>query len=336
VDTQTERFGVAPPGLSAFQLDRAGWLPFSRIYTFGQQSEDSAVVQLAALNHPEAGGVLLARIPFDPGDLMHYYTVELRSKDGWDAGIPATTVLIHEVKLNGDVYQSFLLRDHTGMSTPVNPVQSLNANGVTISIDWVNDATHQAEVSITGDIASRCLQGYVWREAGPNDHVCVTPATRDQAAADNAAAPSRVDPNGAYGPDSCIQGYVWREAFTGDHVCVTTAVRSQAAADNAAAASRQNPSTGVFGPTTCAAGYVWRQADDSDHVCVTPATRSQAAADNAASGSRIDPNGALPDTCIQGYVWREAFLGDHVCVTVATRSHAAADNAAASSRTAHG
>ena len=82
------------------------------------------------------------------------------------------------------------------------------------------------------------MQGFVWREADGSDHVCVTPDTRSQAAADNAAAPSRVDPNGAYGPDTCVQGYVWREAFLGDHVCVVPATRSQAAADNAAASSR--------------------------------------------------------------------------------------------------
>jgi hypothetical protein len=31
----------------------------------------------------------------------------------------------------------------------------------------------------------------VWREARPQDHVCVTPATRQQAADDNAAAAGR-------------------------------------------------------------------------------------------------------------------------------------------------
>ena len=36
-----------------------------------------------------------------------------------------------------------------------------------------------------------CINGYVWREAVPNDHVCVVPAVRAQARADNEAAPSR-------------------------------------------------------------------------------------------------------------------------------------------------
>lgn len=36
-----------------------------------------------------------------------------------------------------------------------------------------------------------CRQGYVWREAVPNDHVCVTPQTRSQAAIDNSQASNR-------------------------------------------------------------------------------------------------------------------------------------------------
>jgi hypothetical protein len=84
-----------------------------------------------------------------------------------------------------------------------------------------------------------CIQGFVWREAQSGDTVCVTPATRDTTAQDNAAAAGRVDPGGAYGPNTCKQGFVWREAYGGDVVCVTPATRSQAASDNSAAASRK-------------------------------------------------------------------------------------------------
>jgi hypothetical protein len=86
-----------------------------------------------------------------------------------------------------------------------------------------------------------CLNGYVWRQANPTDHVCVTPAIRTQTAADNAQAASRRNPaGGASGPDTCLQGFVWRAAFAGDHVCVTPATRAQAAADNAAAGGRRD------------------------------------------------------------------------------------------------
>jgi len=86
--------------------------------------------------------------------------------------------------------------------------------------------------------AGTCLQGFVWREAFAGDKVCVTTDERARVAADNAAAPSRVDPNGPYGPDTCVQGFVWRGARSSDHVCVTNEEHDRVAADNAAAASR--------------------------------------------------------------------------------------------------
>jgi hypothetical protein len=86
-----------------------------------------------------------------------------------------------------------------------------------------------------------CLQGYVWRDARPGDFVCVTGATRSQAAYDNTQAAARRDPNGgAWGPNTCFYGWVWRDAFAEDFVCVTGATRSQAAYDNAQAAARRN------------------------------------------------------------------------------------------------
>lgn len=92
---------------------------------------------------------------------------------------------------------------------------------------------------VSGLACNRCVQGYVWREASPVDHVCVTAKTRSQTADDNTQAAARRQPGGgAYGPDTCRQGYVWRDAFSGDHVCVPGETRAQAAADNARAAER--------------------------------------------------------------------------------------------------
>jgi hypothetical protein len=85
---------------------------------------------------------------------------------------------------------------------------------------------------------SSCLSGYVWREASPTDHVCVSPDIRAQSMNDNALAASRRAGNGPYGPDTCKEGFVWRDAFPGDHVCVLPATRSQAGTDNTAAQSR--------------------------------------------------------------------------------------------------
>ncbi len=175
-----------------------------------------------------------------------------------------------------------------------------------------------------------CKGNYVWRLIKSGDKVCVSPASKAQADADNAGAASRLA-TATYGPDTCAQGYVWRDAFTNDHVCVTADVRTQAAADNAAAASRWT--SGSYGPHTCISGYVWREANSSDDVCVTPDIRTSTAADNAAAASRLATAAYGPDTCAQGYVWREAFTNDHVCVTSAVRSQVAADNADAPNHT---
>ncbi len=80
----------------------------------------------------------------------------------------------------------------------------------------------------------KCKSGYVLRFAKPDDQVCVTPEAAARAKAENAAAESRKNPNGAYGPNSCVAGYVWREAFDGDTVCVTPDVRAKTKADTEA------------------------------------------------------------------------------------------------------
>jgi hypothetical protein len=86
-----------------------------------------------------------------------------------------------------------------------------------------------------------CKTGFVWRLAGPDDRVCVTPQIRDAVQLDNqlAAEHRSSDPSGPWGPEGCSTGYVWRDAFAGDHVCVVPAARTQARDDNSEAALRQ-------------------------------------------------------------------------------------------------
>jgi hypothetical protein len=321
----TGDFGGGPPDLDAHHLDEMGWIPKPRILTLGVDGILSRTVTLAALTHPEASGYLLARVPFDSNDRSHYYTIEYRTPDGWDSGIPAKIVMINEVKNNGTYYQTTLIRQLGSDAGTGNgpPVQSLNANGVSITVKGTS--TDQATVEVSTQFALPCAQGYVWREASAIDRVCVVPATRKEAATDNSQAPSRHLPNST----TCVQGFVWREAYPGDVVCVPPATRSQALADNANAYNHANETLVTYGPNTCQNGFVWRDADDSDYVCVPAATRSQAQADNAAAGGR---HVSGSDTCRQGFVWREAWPGDHVCVTTATRSQAQADNGQATGR----
>jgi hypothetical protein len=182
-----------------------------------------------------------------------------------------------------------------------------------------------------------CKQGFVWREAVPDDRVCVTPETRSEAAKDNSEAAGRRSPNGgASGPDTCKQGFVWREATPSDHVCVPPQVRAAAAADNSAANQRVADRVTNYGPDTCKQGFVWREAVSDDHVCVTPAARAEAANDNSEAAGRRSPNGGAsgPDTCKQGFVWRDVIPSDRVCVTPEVRAATAADSAAAAERIA--
>jgi hypothetical protein len=321
----TGAFGGGPPDLDGHHLDEMGWIPKSRILTLGVDGFLSRTVTLAALTHPEAAGYLLARIPFDSADRFHYYTVEYRTPDSWDSGIPASIVMINEVKNNGSYYQTTLIRQLGSFAGTGDgpPVQSLSTNGVTIAVKGTSGAN--ATIEISTQFALSCAQGYVWREASSTDRVCVTPATRTETAADNALAGARHEPNST----TCIQGYVWREAYLGDVVCVTPATRAQAKTDNAEAYDHVNESLVSYGPNTCQQGYVWRDGDDHDYVCVSGATRTQTAADNAAAGSR---HVSGSDTCIPGYVWREAWPNDHVCVTPATRAQAKTDNGQATAR----
>lgn len=85
-----------------------------------------------------------------------------------------------------------------------------------------------------------CKEGFVWREAAGQDHVCVLPETRTATAQQNREGAAHRSPNGGlYGPDTCLTDYVWRDAFPGDRVCVTPAARQQAANDNAEAPARR-------------------------------------------------------------------------------------------------
>ena len=331
----THDWGGGPPFLDAYHLDEMGWLGQSRVFTLGTNGILAGTVNIAALTHPEDSGYLLARVPFDSHDPFNYYTIEYRTVDSWDNGIPANIVLINEVKLNAknNLYQTFLIRGPGTVKTcPVcspaittscshddgAPNQTIDTNGVKITVESTG-ATH-ATVSVSTKFALPCIQGYVWRQATSIDRACVTPAAREQATNDNAAAGSRRAP----GSDNCRQGYVWRQSDPSDHVCVTPETRTQTQSDTAESYDYVDQNVVTYGPNTCKIGYVWRSIDDKDYVCVSYASSAQAQADDAAAGSRHEHDS---DRCIEGYVWREAFPKDHVCVTREVYNQTQSDNA---------
>ncbi|MCK2217097.1 hypothetical protein MF672_025370 [Actinomadura sp. ATCC 31491] len=284
----TEKFQVGPVGFNGPHLDEVGWLPSSRVITAGKDGRTSLMVQLAPLERQDLPGTLLIRVPFDPADLNHYYTVEFRKKSGVSEAIPRDIALIHEV----DKGRPYLLRNLADRE----PVQSVNANGVSITVNSVT--AESATVTVTTTMPGKCLPGYVYRAA----------------------------------TGTCVIGRTYRLAVPGDRVCVTQLTRVQVINDNKTAAERANPARLLQGPNTCKSGYVWRGADDGDQVCVAPATRDQTVADNNAAASRWTSGPYGPQTCVAGYVWREAFIGDKVCVTGAVKAQAREDNRTAGDR----
>jgi hypothetical protein len=346
-------FGLGAPGLNAYQRDRMGWLDRNKILRFGADGVAEKYVTLTALNYPEGDGYQMIRVPFDPADPYHYYTVEYRVAEGWDSGLPSDRVLIHEVayksfepaKPGKKGYWSFLIRDNRrgveplGNGTEIDPrppSMSLSENGVLIQVATTDPARRTATVRIRAPIVQHCIRGLVWREATPEDRACVSGSRRAQVREENASAAARRQPGGgAYGPDTCRSGFVWRDAIPGDRVCVTR--------ESSDLVQRENQDAGensiggaAYGPNTCKRGYVWREADARDWVCVSRERHAQVQAENANALAHRQPGGGAygPETCRSDFVWRDAFPGDHVCVSRESRNKVREENASASSRLA--
>jgi hypothetical protein len=112
--------------------------------------------------------------------------------------------------------------------------------GATLTAPTASAASTTGTPAVAAAHPDTCKNGYVWRDARPGDHVCVTPYRRDVTAYENSQAANRIAAYGGnYGSTTCKQGYVWREAYSGDHVCVTPASRDQNAYDNSQAANRR-------------------------------------------------------------------------------------------------
>jgi hypothetical protein len=126
--------------------------------------------------------------------------------------------------------------DKTAMERPASEPQPASSSGGAAVLNALISGFAATRPSTR--TTDQCVYGYVWREAGPNDHVCVTPETRQRTAIENSRAAAYRDPNGRYGPETCVDGYVWRDAFAGDHVCVSPQSRLHAAEDNNQARAR--------------------------------------------------------------------------------------------------
>jgi hypothetical protein len=128
------------PGLNVVQLDSAGWMPADRVLTFDNNSCMQRSLPMAAVNHPEAPGSLEVRIPaavpitkIGSSTTSDYYTVELRSKSGWDAGIPTDAFILH---LRGKDNFSYWVDKAGGLTTGAQYVDAPQRTSITVtSID---------------------------------------------------------------------------------------------------------------------------------------------------------------------------------------------------------
>jgi hypothetical protein len=121
ITAPSPRWNTKPVGLNGYNLDRLGLIPSDRIMTWA--SGAAARVNLAPLygyaSIPSAP--VLIRVPIDPSDPGHFFTVEYRFPQGLDAPIGRAWVQIHEVR-NG---RPTLLRLNNGRD----PTQQIVTGG---------------------------------------------------------------------------------------------------------------------------------------------------------------------------------------------------------------
>jgi M6 family metalloprotease-like protein len=134
------------PGLDAPNLLQLGWLPGNRIATYHIGASETSFT-LTALSHPAGNHPLTVQIVgSDPNDI---YTVEYRQTDGWDAGLPDNTVLIHEYKKSQNPW-SFLERSAAPYSGEwlTGMVYANQTVGFNVKVTGINPGAGTATVSI--------------------------------------------------------------------------------------------------------------------------------------------------------------------------------------------
>jgi hypothetical protein len=108
------------PGMNAFNMFSLGWLDASRLWSSQLESFDEVVV-LRPLMRYDLPGQLAATLGgrwLQFLAIVRSYIVEFRLKDGWDAGIPTSTVLVHRLSYPPSERQSYLMPNTTGQPWP--------------------------------------------------------------------------------------------------------------------------------------------------------------------------------------------------------------------------
>lgn len=145
------------PNLSMAYKDRLNWVPVARRWTVTSGSQGTifglglpgavatSYVTLGASSRPEANGVLMAKINLAhlPGQ---YYSVEYRLNEGWDQGIGPSGVLVHLYDNNPGPQYTF--GKSIIQSNAMQPTDVFRGNGVTITVQKFDAASHTALIKI--------------------------------------------------------------------------------------------------------------------------------------------------------------------------------------------
>ncbi len=87
-----------PPGTIAYHRDMLNWIPANRKISF--LSGEAGTITLEQLQLPQTNSnYLLAKIPIG-GSSTRFYTVEARTKNGYDQSVPGAGIIIHNVDMN--------------------------------------------------------------------------------------------------------------------------------------------------------------------------------------------------------------------------------------------
>lgn len=92
-------YGCVGQHTLAYNRFQLGWIPLDRHYVAGRGFGGTQAVHTITLEGatlPGPTGYLLAIVPIN-GSATHFYTVEARRLVGYDANLPGTAVIIHEI-----------------------------------------------------------------------------------------------------------------------------------------------------------------------------------------------------------------------------------------------
>jgi hypothetical protein len=159
--------GQAGPGVNVPNLLFLGGMPATRIFTYHVGSP-SLNLSLGALSHPLGFEPLAIEIVGSNSNDI--YTVEYRQADGWDQGLPASAVLIHEYKVGAFPYSYLQANKQADAAGGWLPNTRWIAPGgqVQVRVNSIDTSSGVASITIgpTGvDIHELRLQGGSWVDA---------------------------------------------------------------------------------------------------------------------------------------------------------------------------